>query len=269
MSRAPVLFVSHGAPTIALDPGAFGEALAAFAASAGRPRAVVAVSAHWLAHRELGVTAAPRNRVMHDFGGFPRPLYALDWPAPGAPDVSARAAALLGAAGFRAALDPARRLDHGVWIPLRLAWPAADVPTVQVSLPDGDPATLARLGTALAPLRDEGILLVASGGLVHNLGAVRFGDAERPDEWAVRFDAWAADRIAARDLPGLARWRDAPGGALAHPTPEHLAPVFVALGAALPGDRVETVFEGIQHGSLSLRSFALRPGGAPAAPHRS
>ena len=268
MNRAPVLFVSHGAPTLALEPGAYGPALAAFAGSIPRPRAVVVVSAHWLSHRDLGVTSAPRNRVVHDFGGFPRPLYDLDWPAPGAPDVAARVAALLGAAGLRASLDPARRLDHGVWIPLRFAYPGADVPTVQVSLPDAEPATVARIGTALAPLRDEGILLVASGGLVHNLGAVRFGAAD-VDGWAARFDAWAAERIAARDLHGLARWEEAPGAALAHPTPEHLAPVFVALGAALPGDRVETVFEGIQHGSLSLRSFALRPGGDPAAAHRS
>jgi 4,5-DOPA dioxygenase extradiol len=269
VTRAPVLFVSHGAPTVALEPGAFGAALAGFASGIGRPRAAVVVSAHWIARREVGITSAARNGIVHDFGGFPRALYQLDWPAPGAPDVAARAAALLGAAGLRATLDPARRLDHGVWIPLRLAFPAADVPTVQVSLLDAEPAALARMGTALAPLRDEGVLLVASGGLVHNLARVRLG-ADEPDEWAVRFDAWCAERVAALDLHGLARWReDAPGAALAHPTPEHLAPIFVALGAALPGDRVETVHAGILHGSLSMRSFALRPGGDPAAPHRS
>jgi 4,5-DOPA dioxygenase extradiol len=270
MTRAPVLFVSHGAPTVALDPGEYGVSLARFAAAFPRPKAIVAVSAHFIARGALSVTSAPRNRIVHDFGGFPRPLYELDWPAPGAPEVAARASALLTAAGFKVALDPARRLDHGVWIPLGLAFPKADVPTVEVSLVDAEPAGLARMGTALAPLRDEGILLVASGGVVHNLARVRLGSTEEPEAWAVRFDAWVADRVAALDLHGLARFReDGPGADLAHPTWEHLAPIFVALGAGLPGDRVETVHQGILHGSLSMRSFALRSSGDPAAPHRS
>ncbi|HEX9402601.1 MAG TPA: class III extradiol ring-cleavage dioxygenase [Anaeromyxobacter sp.] len=270
MTRAPVLFVSHGAPTVALETGGLGSALGAFAAALGRPRAIVVVSAHWTARRELGLTSAPRHRLTYDFGGFPRELYELQWPAPGAPDVAARAAALLEGTGYRAALDPGRGLDHGAWIPLRLGWPAADVPVVEIALPEGEPPLLARMGAALAPLRDEGILLVASGGLVHNLSRVRLEEPEgAPDDWAVRFDAWCAERIANLDLHGLARWReDAPDALLAQPTPEHLAPVFVALGAQGPGDRVETVHEGIRHGNLSMRSFALRPGGIPAAPHR-
>lgn len=268
--RAPVLFVSHGAPTVALEPGAFGAALAGFAASAGRPRALVVVSAHWTAGRELGVTSAARHRLIYDFGGFPEALYRLEWPAPGAPDVAARAAALLGAAGFHPALDPLRGLDHGVWIPLRLAWPAADVPVVQVALPAADPAELLRLGAALRPLRDEGVLLVASGGVVHNLGQVDFGPAPAPVPWAVRFDAWVRDRVAALDAAGLGRWReDAPDALRAHPTPEHLAPIFVALGARADGDRPDTLHEEIVYGSLSMRSFALRPGGPSAAPTRS
>jgi 4,5-DOPA dioxygenase extradiol len=141
----------------------------------------------------------------------------------------------------------------------------------QIALPEAEAPVLARMGAALAALRDEGVLLVASGGIVHNLSRVRLDDpAGAPDPWAVRFDAWCAERIAALDLHGLARWReDAPDALLAQPTPEHLAPLFVALGAQAPGDRVETVFEGIRHGNLSMRSFALRPGGDPVAPHRS
>lgn len=259
MTRAPVLFVSHGAPTLALEKDGLAAALPVFAESVGRPRAIVIVSAHWTAGRQIGVTAAPRNRLLRDFDGFPRALYELEWPAPGAPDVAARAVALLGSAGFHAVLDPARGLDHGVWVPLRHAWPAADVPVVQVALPDAEPPLLARMGAALAPLRDEGILLVASGGVVHNLSKVRFGFEGDPDPWAVRFDAWCAERVAALDLHGLARWRtEAPDAALAQPTPEHLAPIFVALGAQRPDDRVETIFEGIQYGNLSLRSFVLR-----------
>jgi 4,5-DOPA dioxygenase extradiol len=270
MNRAPVLFVSHGAPTVAVEAGGLDVALGTFAASIGRPRAIFVVSAHWTARRTLGVTAAPRNRLVYDFGGFPPELYALEWPAPGAPDVAARAAALLEQAGFRTALDPARGLDHGAWIPLRLGWPAADVPVVQVALPEAEPAALLRMGAALAPLRDEGILLVASGGVVHNLGRVRFGPEGEPDPWAVRFDGWVRDRVAALDVGGLARWRDdAPDAALAQPTPEHLDPIFVALGARAPGDRVEELFEGIRYGNLSMRSFTLRPGGHPAAPTRS
>jgi 4,5-DOPA dioxygenase extradiol len=271
MTRAPVLFVSHGAPTVALEATGLGPALAAFAAGIDPPRAVAVVSAHWTARRELGITSAARHRLVYDFGGFPRELYEIEWPAPGAPDVAARAAALLESAGFRARLDPVRGLDHGVWIPLRFAWPAADVPVVQVALPEAEPPALARMGAALAPLRDEGVLLVGSGGIVHNLARVRLaGPEDPPDPWAVRFDAWCAERVAALDLHGLARWQeDGPDAALAQPTPEHLAPIFVVLGAAAPGDRPETVHEGIRHGNLSMRSFALRPGGAPAAQNRS
>jgi 4,5-DOPA dioxygenase extradiol len=269
-SRTPVLFVSHGAPTVALEKGGLEAALAGFAAALGRPRAIVVVSAHWTARRDVGVTAAPRHRVIHDFGGFDRALHEIEWPAPGAPDLAARVAALLRAAGFPSALEPARGLDHGAWIPLRLAYPDAAVPVVKVAPPGAEPAVLLTMGAALAPLRDEGILLVASGGIVHNLGAIRFGDDAGPDPWAVRFDAWCRDRVAALDADGLARWReDAPDARLAQPTPEHLAPIFVAMGARLPGDRAETLYEGIRYGNLSMRTFALRPGGPDAAPTRS
>lgn len=270
MSRTPVLFVSHGAPTVALETGGLADALFAFAASVSGPRAIVVVSAHWTSRRDLGVTAAPRNRLVYDFGGFPEALYAIRWPAPGAPDLAARVAALLSGAGLPARLDPVRGLDHGAWIPLRFGWPAADVPVVQVALPDADPAVLLRMGAALAPLREEGILLVASGGVVHNLGRVRFGAEGAPDAWAVRFDAWTRGRVAALDADGLARWReDAPDAFLAQPTPEHFAPILVAMGARAPGDRAETLLEGIRYGNLSMRTFALRPGGDPAAPTRS
>jgi len=271
MTRAPVLFVSHGAPTVALEADGFASALRAFAASIGTPRAIAVVSAHWTARREIGITSAARHRLIYDFAGFPRALYELQWPARGAADVAARAAALLEGIGFHARLDPAHGLDHGAWIPLRLAWPAADVPVVELALPEAEPATLARMGAALAPLRDDGVLLVASGGIVHNLAEVRLsGPEDPPDAWAVRFDAWCAEKIAALDLHGLGRWREeAPDAELAQPTPEHLAPLFVALGAQAPGDRPVTIHEGIRHGNLSMRSFALLSGGDPATFHGS
>lgn len=270
MSRTPVLFVSHGAPTVALEGGGFAGALSAFAAGLGRPRAVVAVSAHWTSRREIGVTSAPHHRLVYDFSGFPEALYEIRWPAPGAPELASRVVALLSGAGLPARPDPVRGLDHGAWIPLRLAWPAADVPVVQVALPEVEPAALLRMGEALAPLRDEDVLLVASGGVVHNLGRVRFGLEGAPDAWAVRFDAWARDRVAALDVDALARWREeAPDAFLAQPATEHFAPLLVAMGARAPGDRPETLYEGIRYGNLSMRSFALRPGGDPAASTRS
>ncbi len=265
MTRSPVLFVSHGAPTVALERGPFAAALAGFAAGLGKPRAVLVVSAHWTAAREIGITSAARHRLIYDFSGFPDALYRIRWPAPGAPDVAARAAALVEAAGFRARLDPVRGLDHGAWVPLRLAFPEADVPVAQLALPEAPPEALLRLGAALAPLRDEDVLLVASGGLLHNLAAIRFDDEARADPWAREFDAWAAARIAALDVAALARWREAgPHAERAAPSSEHLDPLFVALGARAPGDRVETLHEEIRHGNLGMRSFALRPAGDPA-----
>jgi 4,5-DOPA dioxygenase extradiol len=155
-------------------------------------------------------------------------------------------------------------------VPLRLAWPAADVPVVQVALPDAAPEELLKLGAALRPLREEGVLLVASGGVVHNLGRVDFGPDPAPEAWAVAFDAWVRDRVEVLDAGALARWRtEGPHALLAHPTPEHLDPIFVALGARADGDRPETIYEGIVYGNLSMRSFVLRPGGPPAAPTRS
>lgn len=269
MTRAPVLFVSHGAPTVALEAGGFAAALSEFAASFPRPRAILVVSAHWTTRWEIGITSAARHRLIHDFAGFPDALYRMTWPAPGAPDVAARAAALLEGGGFRARLDPVRGLDHGAWIPLRLAYPEADVPVAQLALPELEAPVLARIGGLLAPLRDEGVLVVASGGLLHNLGLVRLGErGASPDPWAREFDAWTAARIAALDVDGLARWRaEAPYAARAAPTSEHLDPVFLALGARREGDRPETIFDEIRHGNLGMRSFVLRPAGQAAGTH--
>ncbi len=268
MTRMPVLFVSHGAPTVALERGGFADAMSAFTASVPRPRAILVVSAHWKTRWEIGITSAERHRLIYDFAGFPEALDRLAWPAPGAPDVAARAAALLDAQGFRVRLDSVRGLDHGAWIPLRLAFPEADVPVAQLALPDVEPPVLERMGAALAPLRDDGVLVVASGGLIHNLGLVRLDDpAAPPDAWAREFDAWAAERIAALDVAALERWREeAPYASRAAPTPEHLDPLFVALGARRDGDVPETIFDEIRYGNLGMRSFVLRPPGPPAGP---
>jgi 4,5-DOPA dioxygenase extradiol len=243
---------------VAVERDAYTEALEAFGRTA-RPRALAVVSAHWQTRDGVAVTSAARHRVIHDFGGFPDVLYGLDYPAPGDPALAADVAGRLGAAGFTARLDPERGIDHGVWIPLRIAWPDGTIPVVQVSLPEMPPADLLRMGEALAPLRDDGVLVLGSGGLVHNLGELDWARKHAaPHGWAVDFDAWMAERIVRGDLAGLAGYREAaPRARRAAPTTEHLDPLYVALGAA-GGDRAETLFEGFHHGSLGMRSIQFR-----------
>jgi 4,5-DOPA dioxygenase extradiol len=263
VTRAPVLFVSHGAPTAALDRGPWAQALAAFGAAA-RPRALVVVSAHWTSRGALGVTSSERPGTIHDFVGFPRALYQLTWPAPGAPDLAAALVDRLSSAGFPSRMDPQRGLDHGAWVPLRLAFPAADVPTVQLALPEASPPRLLALGQALSPLRDEGVLLVLSGGAVHNLGELNLGEPDAPAAtWAREFGEWLEACVTALDGVALAAWRErAPHASRAHPTAEHLAPLLVAVGAARPGDQVEPLHRGVAYGALDLLTFLLRPAAA-------
>jgi 4,5-DOPA dioxygenase extradiol len=239
----PSLFVSHGSPMAAVEDDAWSRALAAWAARHGRPRAVVVLSAHWEA--PLAVTASAAPATIHDFGGFPRALYEIGYPAPGDPALAADVARRTGAA-----LDPRRGLDHGAWVPLRKMYPDADVPIVQLSIPpDGD---VARLGRALADLRNDDVLLMGSGGAVHNLGALAWDDKDAPAEpWAVAFDRWAGER--AGDVDALSRWRGAPQAGRAHPTPEHWLPILFAQGTS-----IEPIHEGFHYGTLSMRSFAAR-----------
>lgn len=259
MPRSPVLFVSHGAPSVALEDNAYTRALSTWGATL-RPSAVVIVSAHWEQRQPARVTSAGQHQTLHDFSGFPAPLYQLRYPAPGHPALAAEIAGLLESAEVPALLDPSRPLDHGAWVPLRFLFPKADVPVVAVSLPwPREPRLIARIGEALCVLRDRGVVLVGSGGAVHNLSAIRFDDKDGPAQpWAKRFDAWIAARVAARDLESLLAWRKlAPDPDLAHPTTEHLDPIFFAAGAGGPSDRAETLHEGFQYGSVSMRTFAL------------
>ena len=169
MTRTPVLFISHGAPTFALEPGRLGPLLQATGRALPHPRAVLVVSPHWMT-RGLRVSTNAAPATVHDFGGFDPALRQIQYPAPGAPDVAARAIELLRAAGWDAQPDAAQGLDHGVWVPVRYLFPQADVPVFQVSLPAGvGPAQALALGRALQPLRDEGVLIVGSGSLTHNL----------------------------------------------------------------------------------------------------
>lgn len=259
-SPAPSLFVAHGSPMFGIAAGEYGETLRAFATRTPRPSAIVIVSAHWEAPGPVRVNAVERPPLIYDFRGFPPALYGLTYPAPGSPAIADEALALLTTAGLDAAREERRGWDHGVWIPLRLLYPAADVPVVEVSLPlPRDPETVLRMGEALAPLRDRGVLLVGSGGIVHNLRLARLDQEHGPvDDWARSFDAWVREKIEAGAFDELVRYDElAPAARLAVPESEHFDPLLFAAGAAREDDEVEEIASGFQYSNLSLSSYAF------------
>lgn len=228
----PTVFVSHGAPTMALQPGAAGEALRRLGPRLPRPESILMVSAHWET-QPATLSTAERPDTIHDFFGFPEPLYQLRYPVPGAPALAQRAAGLLQQAGIAANLDPRRGLDHGAWVPLRYLFPDADVPVTQLSIqPQLSPLHHYRMGEALRPLTAEGVLIVASGSLTHNLGEFRMRGEQAP-AYVRGFQEWVRDALEKHDLCALIDYRTlAPEAVRAHPTDEHFLPLFVALGAA-------------------------------------
>ncbi|MCX7513056.1 dioxygenase family protein [Frateuria hangzhouensis] len=256
MSRAPSLFVSHGSPMFALEPGLLGPNLAQVGAAMPQLHAIVVVSPHWQT-RGVRITGAAMLETIHDFGGFPAPLYALQYPAQGAPELASETLGLLRRAGFDASIDPARGLDHGAWVPLRYLKPHADVPVLQVSLPHGiDAAGALRLGQTLAPLRERGVLVVGSGSLTHNLFEFRQHIAD--PEYAQAFADWVADAMQRRDVEALVDYRRrAPFASRAHPTEEHYLPLLVALGASAVDDSTRKIAGGMTYGVLSMDSFGF------------
>jgi 4,5-DOPA dioxygenase extradiol len=255
--RMPVLFVGHGNPMNALEENRWSRAFRALASELPRPRAILAVSAHWYVPGTF-TTSAARPETIHDFGGFPDELYRIEYPAPGDPALARRAVELLGS---RAALSAEWGLDHGTWSVLVHLRPAADVPVVQLSL-DGrlSPAEHLALGRALRPLRDEGVLVLASGNVTHNLrhafGAMHTGDQRTPD-WAAQFDAGVARALEAHDEAWLGGALDSEAGRLAHPSPDHYLPLLYAAGAGQPGEPVRFPITGFDLGSLSMRAAIL------------
>ncbi|GAB2508315.1 class III extradiol ring-cleavage dioxygenase [Pseudoxanthomonas sangjuensis] len=234
MSTLPSLFVSHGSPMTALAPGRVGAQLAGLAAALPRPRAIAVATAHWLARQPL-VGGAAQPETVHDFGGFPRELYELQYPAPGDAALADEIAQRIARAGLPATVDPRRGLDHGVWVPLRFLYPQADIPVVPVSIqPMLGPRHQFELGRALAPLRDEGVLLLGSGSITHNLHDFRAGYGDGNEAPYVKpFIEWIGQRLAADDVDALLDYRrQAPFAERAHPTDEHLLPLFFAMGAA-------------------------------------
>ncbi|MEY4762989.1 MAG: hypothetical protein RLZZ200_2845 [Pseudomonadota bacterium] len=257
MSTMPSLFISHGAPTFAMEPGLSGAQLRSLGQALGKPRAVLVVSPHWMT-REVEITATERPGTVHDFGGFPRALYDLRYPAPGSPALANRIQEQLSLRGIVARLDARRGLDHGAWVPLMHLFPEADVPVVQVSLPfDAEEADAFFLGQALAPLAQDGVLIVGSGSLTHNLYEFRMGEAQAAP-YAQAFCAWVRQAVLDGDAPRLLQTlRAAPHAARAHPTPEHFLPLLVAAGAA-PTPSPATVLDGgIRHGVLAMESYVF------------
>lgn len=263
-SVMPTLFVSHGAPLFALEPGDTGPALAHWARTqADAPRGIVVLSPHWMS-RGLAVMTSPQPTTWHDFGGFPRPLYSLQYPAPGHPGLAAQVQALLAAAGTPATADPQRPFDHGTWVPLMHLYPKANIPVVQVSLPVGyGPQEVYALGQALAPLRSEGVLLLGSGAMTHNLGEFGSSDGSVPLPYTVEFSRWVEAAVARGDRTALLNYRElAPHAYRAHPTEDHFLPLFFALGAAGWGQEgatpaLEYLSREILYGMLAMDAFAL------------
>ena len=257
-ARMPVVFVSHGAPDALLKaPGAV-ACWREIGRQLPEPKAILALSAHWEARvPTASLTGAPAT--LHDFSGFAPALHHLQYPAPGAPALAERTAALLSAAGVPAALHPSRGLDHGAWVPLSAMYAKANLPVAQLSLTWQGAAAHFALGQTLAPLRDEGVLILASGAITHNFAWLDWNARnDRPPLPKARaFTDWVAGQLTARNVSALLDYRSAPHGAESHPSEEHLLPLFVALGAA-DGDLPERYRPDFAYAGLAMDAYVWR-----------
>src|SRR5215212_5176967 len=258
MPRLPTLFVSHGAPNLVLHNTEAKRFLEGFGAALPRPKAILVASAHFDAPVPL-TTVDARPETIYDFRGFEPELYRMTYPAPGSPELAERTAQLLAQSGFAARAVSGRGFDHGTWVPLTLMYPQADIPMVQLSIQSrAGPEHHLELGEALAPLAEEGVLVIGSGALTHNLHEFFRGgyapDAPAPD-WVSGFGEWMRERIEAGARDDLVRYRErAPHGAANHPTEDHLPPLFVALGAAREG-RGRRVHTSQEYGGLMMDAY--------------
>jgi 4,5-DOPA dioxygenase extradiol len=261
MNRLPTLFLSHGSPMHAVAPGAAGVAWEKLGRTLPRPRAVLMVSAHWETSVPM-LTGNPKPETIHDFSGFPPELYKLRYPAPGAPELATQAVSLLKDADITAGVDGCRGLDHGAWVPLRFIYPDADVPVAQLSVQPGlGTARHVELGRALAPLADDGVLIVGSGHATHNLRDWMANPRRHePMRYAAAFADWLRERLMAHDTAALVGYREqAPDALRAHPTEEHFLPLHVAWGAAGADPRAERFVEGFEAGALAMDSYLFHP----------
>lgn len=254
MTTLPSLYISHGSPMTAIQPRRVGERLAELARELPRPKAIVIATAHWLA-RQPHVGGATRPETIHDFHGFPQALFDIQYPAKGEPALAAHVTELLDKAGLPTTLDPTQGLDHGAWVPLRLLYPDANIPVVPLSIqPQLGPAHQYAVGRALAPLRDDGVLVIGSGSITHNLHDFRAGySGEREAPYVRPFIEWIEHKLSEGDVPALLDYRrQAPFAERAHPTDEHLLPLFVALGAAGGDSHAQRIDAGIEYGLLAM-----------------
>ena len=255
MTAMPVLYLSHGAPPLADDP-LWTRQLADWAGTLPRPTAILVVSAHW-EEAPFTIGATTTQPLVYDFWGFPEHYYQVKYAAPGAAELAEKVRGLVRSAETPVKDDPTRGLDHGAYVPLVEMYPDADVPVLQVSMPTLDPEALVRLGRKLAPLRDEGVLIMGSGFFTHNLSGMNMaaGTDVTPPQWSSEFDEWGRQALNERDFDALIDFsHKAPAARLAHPRTEHFAPLFVSLGASLDhNEHADTVIDGYWFG-LAKRS---------------
>lgn len=249
----PVLFLSHGSPMHALQPGAVRAVWQGIARDMPRPKAILIASAHWETDCPA-LTGTAKPETIHDFYGFPKPLYEIQYPALGSPDVALKAFQLLEKENLKPAMDSQRGLDHGAWSPLLHMYPQADVPVVQVAVQTAlGPRHHIELGRALAPLAQDGVLIIGSGHMTHNL---RERSNDGPAAYAAQFQNWVQEKIEARDLDSLSNYRELNAhGVRAHPTDEHFLPLFIALGAAGKDYKAERLYDAIEMGSLAMDAY--------------
>lgn len=256
----PTLFISHGSPMLALEDSPASRFLQELGRTLPRPKAIVVFSAHWESLGGPAVSFAQQPETIHDFGGFPEALFAMQYPAAGTTDTATQACVLLEAAGFSVKRSATRGLDHGAWVPLRLMYPEADIPVLQVSILRGaSPAQHAALGRAVATLREQEILIIGSGSLTHNLYEFRGQgiDAEAP-LWVTEFDDWIKQALQDNDREALFNYRTlAPSAVRNHPTEEHLLPLFVAMGAAGDHPNPRRLHASYEYGVLAMDAYAF------------
>ena len=257
--KMPVWFIGHGSPMNAIDDNAFTQSLKGMRASCPSPKAILCISAHWMTEGSW-VTAMENPKTIHDFYGFPQKLFEVQYPAPGSPEIADLVSKI--------SSDPRVHkdhemwgLDHGTWSVLRHIFPEAEIPVLQLSLHmEKPPSYHFRLGEMLKPLRDQGILIVGSGNIVHNLHVIKWGPNPEPYDWAIEFDQWAKEKLEERDFNAfITDCRQTEAGKKSIPTFEHYFPLLYALGASDEKDRLHFEFEEIHNASISMRTFSFRP----------
>ena len=257
MKRFPTVFLSHGSPMHALDAGGAGKAWRAIADSLPKPRAILMVSAHWETSLPM-LTGGARLKTIHDFGGFPEPLYQPRYDAPGSPEAAEETAALLHDAGITSSINGCRGIDHGAWVPLRWMYPAVDVPVVQLSVQPGlGTAHHLQMGRALQPLTERDVLVIGSGHVTHNLSDwMASRGVSQPLPYVSAFAGWLERNLASNDEDALLHYREqAPEAARAHPSEEHFLPLYVAFGAAGTEVNSNRIYTGMEGPALSMDAY--------------